>query len=990
MVMKRPAQAEPELDSDEEYPDYPDDLLDDDELPPEVGSPVKRARWSHVPSQQRRNDLDTSTSHTTTRSAAVSTAGETDGERFDGQWGGQGDVWEDAGGGWEGHMEDVMPNIDVPPRNAVSDETSSPLNITKHQVQTFYDAMQASAVGFAFIEDKIFAVEGWNLARGKGTGIWYHLEYLWLEDELAIACTCPAGLRDDYCIHRVVYKQYDLRHVQGFAQSVECEVWSQGPRDGFSYGQFADSRRCAHVPAARKVLLDVLGIDEGTVDETHVKEVVVSPHPVYERGAVSYLPVLPPVLHALRYDPVLYPRPPPFRDPPLPAQFFHLDLSSTCPCPLPQRASFNPLGKRSELHTCWVYTLCGAFEAQIELQECPNCFSDTQRCVGPDLREKGLFNFNNGTIVSHELLDEYTVAYSTSETPFSAFVIQMEHRYWNSTTNFLSPDVFRAVWFSYVSIQAFEGDMACSRCGPSPDNVIFDGVTVAFDKNRLTSTITPPTEVPPGSWDRPLVKNMTMQQLIPDAGIRKAIRLVMDSIRSPSKATPGNSRATVIPEEAQPEDLAINGTQEADILRIDYVCEALMELCPALCALFLEHCGYVAYRDKKPVPRVYRSFFLQVAAEESVLQLVNGRSHPSLVKFLADPRPESITQLIGIPGLYLLVKTHGTNRLASLLPILRWIEERTAIVWAAITVDSRPIPIVTIDTHPELGVSWRKIRIRPRYSKLISDRKKADSQRGGDTCGKFYSEYGEQSLTGGIMAVWCTHSVCYGFHCIPSSEGRNDVFSALVTRWPTAPKMVIYDFACALGPYCLIREPEFFKNTLFVIDKFHTAGHTKCSPAAFLDQYSDTDIRLSSINSSAGESGNSSLRRFWESGVSRRDVLEKGNFISGRRLIRSEEAHFDIRPFSKHSAPEFDSLPNTLASNRISNPRREVRPNDDAASLRLFGLLFRPFLFLCSSEGELSDKLTHPFAVLTWPNSTSAQTMTPALSAFSGVCDPQF
>ena len=27
-------------------------------------------------------------------------------------------------------------------------------------------------------------------------------------------------------------------------------------------------------------------------------------------------------------------------------------------------------------------------------------------------------------------------------------------------------------------------------------------------------------------------------------------------------------------------------------------------------------------------------------------------------------------------------------------------------------------------------------------------------------------------LTGGIMCVWCTHSVCYGFHCIPLGEGH--------------------------------------------------------------------------------------------------------------------------------------------------------------------------------------------------------------------------
>ena len=72
-------------------------------------------------------------------------------------------------------------------------------------------------------------------------------------------------------------------------------------------------------------------------------------------------------------------------------------------------------------------------------------------------------------------------------------------------------------------------------------------------------------------------------------------------------------------------------------------------------------------------------------------------------------------------------------------------------------------------------------------------------------CQKYYSQYGENRLTGGIMAVWCTHSICYGFHCIPQAEGRNDVFSAIYTRWEKAPEVVVYDFACALQPYCMTR-----------------------------------------------------------------------------------------------------------------------------------------------------------------------------------------
>ncbi|KAK6972062.1 hypothetical protein R3P38DRAFT_3457733 [Favolaschia claudopus] len=156
--------------------------------------------------------------------------------------------------------------------------------------------------------------------------------------------------------------------------------------------------------------------------------------------------------------------------------------------------------------------------------------------------------------------------------------------------------------------------------------------------------------------------------------------------------------------------------------------------------------------------------------------------------------------------------------------------------------------LVEIPALHETGCCYGlpKIRERPYYSNLKHD---------------FYSQYGERRLTGGIMCMWCTHSICYGFHCIPKGEGRNDVFSALLTRWETVPKRVIYDFACALGPYCMTREPEFFANTQFLIDDFHSVGHTNCSPAAFLKTHCNVDARLSYINSSAGECENSGLGR---------------------------------------------------------------------------------------------------------------------------------
>jgi hypothetical protein len=48
---------------------------------------------------------------------------------------------------------------------------------------------------------------------------------------------------------------------------------------------------------------------------------------------------------------------------------------------------------------------------------------------------------------------------------------------------------------------------------------------------------------------------------------------------------------------------------------------------------------------------------------------------------------------------------------------------------------------------------------------------------------------------------------------------------------PKAPEVVVYDFACQLHEYCLNREPEYYKHTLFVIDKLHQWNHSDCSLA---------------------------------------------------------------------------------------------------------------------------------------------------------------
>ncbi|KAK4700001.1 hypothetical protein P7C70_g6251, partial [Phenoliferia sp. Uapishka_3] len=149
---------------------------------------------------------------------------------------------------------------------------------------------------------------------------------------------------------------------------------------------------------------------------------------------------------------------------------------------------------------------------------------------------------------------------------------------------------------------------------------------------------------------------------------------------------------------------------------------------------------------------------------------------------------------------------------------------------------------------------------RSRVTKESKETKSSEAD-GLPDCQKFYKEYSEARLTGGIMGLWCKHAICVGFHVIPRAEGRNDVFSAIFTRWKIAPRTLVYDFACALAPYCLSREPAYWAKTLFVIDQLHQHDHTKCSKSCFLSTYMEHDVNLTAINSSAAECGNAGLAR---------------------------------------------------------------------------------------------------------------------------------
>ena len=88
-----------------------------------------------------------------------------------------------------------------------------------------------------------------------------------------------------------------------------------------------------------------------------------------------------------------------------------------------------------------------------------------------------------------------------------------------------------------------------------------------------------------------------------------------------------------------------------------------------------------------------------------------------------------------------------------------------------------------------VGVS--EVRSCPRYP-IHKDKDVTECRQ------SFVSGSHGSQRTDGIFTWFCRHGICYGFYIIPNAEGRNEAFSFLLKHFKVAPKVVVYDFACAL------------------------------------------------------------------------------------------------------------------------------------------------------------------------------------------------
>ncbi|KAF8058233.1 hypothetical protein FPV67DRAFT_1428379, partial [Lyophyllum atratum] len=485
---------------------------------------------------------------------------------------------------------------------------------------------------------------------------------------------------------------------------------------------------CSHVVDSKAMLQKLLrvGLADNDHDDREIGGNAVdaalmsqSRNVTRKSAAVSYLPILPPLWAALDTDIIHYTRCKPCREPP---PLLRLDHRSTCPsCPM--RTLYDPTLHIVE-QDCIIYGLTEALQSRIQLQGCPNCPGRARRFIGPDPRNLGIFNLNNRVLFTHELLDDYTSIYTSSETPFTAWVTVLTRRYDANASPkpFVTEQVFRMAWFAYVDLQDFRDDMRCPKCGPMPEDVIWDGVTVGFNKKHILPTLRPPTfsdkEVAPVRNNQYIWK----QQVLSDAKLRRQLRKVVKGageVRSIPSKTVDDSEDDEVGEKKRSE-----AAIKAEIERLSSIPGLLMTLKSidlSLGSLCDKYFGLAAISAGIMPPKVYKKLFIQLAAEESVLQMLNKKALDELTNFNANPCSTAASQMIDCPVLLGVLKYHGAPYPEAVLGLCRWLLHRGLEVYNQVMKQSSHN---SLETVPIKEGDWREtgccyslpqIRHRPVY-----------------------------------------------------------------------------------------------------------------------------------------------------------------------------------------------------------------------------------------------------------------------------------
>lgn len=143
--------------------------------------------------------------------------------------------------------------------------------------------------------------------------------------------------------------------------------------------------------------------------------------------------------------------------------------------------------------------------------------------------------------------------------------------------------------------------MTCDICGPNPEAIIWDGVTVAFSKKKLQGSLRPPTTTSANSPSRDNIRYYPNQQLLPDRETRQLVLRALASHEQAQKEDGGDEDNT----DGLNHDTVTSPRNHTEAVHLAE--ERLKRLDDGLGSVFAQRLGSLS-RAISPAPAYYELF----------------------------------------------------------------------------------------------------------------------------------------------------------------------------------------------------------------------------------------------------------------------------------------------------------------------------------------------------------------------------------------------
>jgi hypothetical protein len=143
--------------------------------------------------------------------------------------------------------------------------------------------------------------------------------------------------------------------------------------------------------------------------------------------------------------------------------------------------------------------------------------------------------------------------------------------------------------------------------------VVWDGITLAFGRKHLLSSLQPPTTLHADSPVRDHCRYQPKQQLLNDAVLRKLVRNIIIGPSLPSEIVEDQGgSADVLADRKDKDKTQAAMAALTQIERIRSACSQLKAINEGLASLFEDHFGMQAYIMQRDTPNAFRELFVQV------------------------------------------------------------------------------------------------------------------------------------------------------------------------------------------------------------------------------------------------------------------------------------------------------------------------------------------------------------------------------------------